>query len=58
MESVTFLNESNRLITCAGIQEELSRLSDIEDLQEQWRAQVEAQDEVERLLQAYDSSDI
>jgi hypothetical protein len=43
----------------AGIQEELSRLSDIEDLQEQWRAQLEAQDEVEKLLQqAYDSSDI
>lgn len=38
------------------IQRELSRLSDIEELQAEWRAKVEAQDEVEKILRSYPST--
>ncbi|GFR42706.1 hypothetical protein Agub_g3629 [Astrephomene gubernaculifera] len=36
----------------AGIQEQLARLVELEAVQEDWRAQAEARDEVERLLRA------
>jgi hypothetical protein len=36
----------------AGIGEQIERLSELEALQEEWRTQAEAQDEVERLLRA------
>ncbi|GIL63825.1 hypothetical protein Vafri_17820 [Volvox africanus] len=36
----------------AGIQEQVARLVELESLQEDWRAQAEARDEVERLLRA------
>lgn len=39
----------------ADIQKELSRLSDIEELQAEWKAKVEAQDEVEKILRSYPS---
>jgi hypothetical protein len=33
-------------------------LSEIENLQEEWQAKVEAQDEVEKLLRSYSSDDL
>ncbi|GLC33999.1 hypothetical protein PLESTM_000142600 [Pleodorina starrii] len=36
----------------AGIQEQVARLVELESVQEDWRAQAEARDEVERLLRA------
>lgn len=42
-------------LTNADIQKELCRLSEIEELQAEWTAKVEAQDEVEKLLRSYPS---
>lgn len=36
----------------AGIGEQIERLTELEALQEEWTAQAEAQDEVEKLLRA------
>jgi hypothetical protein len=36
----------------AGIEEQISRLSEIEELEAEWRAQAAAQDEVEKMLKA------
>lgn len=35
-----------------GIEEQIVRLGEVEELQERWQLQAEAQDEVERLLRA------
>ena len=36
----------------AGIEQQITRLAEVESLQEEWALQAEAQDEVERLLRA------
>jgi hypothetical protein len=41
---------------CAGIEAQIARLAELEELQEEWQIQAEAQDEVERLLRSTDAS--
>lgn len=39
-----------------GIEEQVARLFEVEELQQQWKLQAEAQDEVERLLRQGDKT--